>query len=88
MIVFVILNFFLGFFLYEISWQNAALYSGIMTALFLLAQWMMQGIMESMIIMTGGNRRTLGYIVLSTVFSRLLYLIFMEIVIWAAAQKQ
>lgn len=82
LIVFVILNFFLGFFLYEISWQNAALYSGIMTALFLLAQWMMQGIMESMIIMTGGNRRTLGYIVLSTVFSRLLYLIFMEIVIW------
>ena len=80
--VFYILNFFLGFFLYEMSWRSAVLYSGIMTALFLLAQWMMQGILESMLIMTGGNRRTLGYIVLSTVFSRLLYLIFLEIVIW------
>lgn len=82
LLVFFILNFFLGYFLYEISVLNAAVYSGIMAGLFILAQWMMHGIMESMLIMTGGNRRTLGFIVLSAVFGRLLYLIFMEIVIW------
>lgn len=82
LLVFFIANYFLGYFFYEISVPYAALHSGIMAGLLLVSQWMMQGIMGSMLIMTGGNRRTLGYVVLSTVLSRLLYLIFMEISIW------
>ncbi len=79
--VFFVLNFLLGFFVYRISLRTAAIYTGVMTGVFIIAEWMMNGIMNSMLIMSGGSQRTLGYITLSAVLGRMMYLVFMEIII-------
>ncbi len=81
-IVSFVLNFFLAYFLYDIQALHALVQVAIMTAFLIVAQWLMHGIMESISVMAGGNQNTLGYVILTTVFSRLVYLIFMEIVIW------
>lgn len=81
-IVFFVLNFFLAYFLYDIQVFHALVQVIIMVVFLIVAQWLMHGIMESISVMAGGNQNTLGYVILTTVFSRLVYLIFMEIVIW------
>jgi len=79
--VFFVLNFLLGFFVYCISLRTAAIYIGVMSGVFILSEWMMNGIMGSILVIAGGNQRTLGYITLSTVLGRMMYLVFMEIMI-------
>lgn len=62
--VFFALNFLLGYFIYRISPRTAAVYTGLMAGAFIVAEWMMNGIMNSMLIMSGGSQRSLGYITL------------------------
>lgn len=81
LLLFFVLNFLLGYFLHGISPGRAALAAGIMAALLLAAEWMMNGIVNSMFIMAGGSQKTLGTIALSAVMARLLYLVFMWILI-------
>ena len=44
--VFFVLNFFLGFFVCRISLRNAAISTGVMSGVFILSEWMMNGIIR------------------------------------------
>ncbi len=81
LLIFFVLNFLLGYFIYRIPLRSAAIYTGVMTAVLIASEWMINGIMNSMFIMSGESQKTLGYITLSTVLGRMIYLIVMEIFI-------
>lgn len=81
MAVYFAVNFFLGYLIHRLSVRFALFCAGIMAVLCTGSEWMMNGVMRSILVMSGGGQRTMGYDVLTVVLSRMLFLIFMEILI-------
>ena len=81
LIPFFLLNALLAAFIFDIRSWKAVLHSGILTGLLAAAQWIVNGVTGSVLIIAGQGRGTLSVTVLTAVLGRIVYLALVQVLI-------